>query len=190
MKIWTHAELVARGARWLRNSYDCPVVLTETATYSGEIPDVIGWKRNGRSVMIECKSNRSDFLADAIKPHRKAPEIALGAERWYMIPAGEDIIRLASDDLPSDWGLIEVKGNRCKIIVQARPRKDLRSDIAKSCEMRLLVASLHRVQCRLGNANLHDWLRWDNRFLSAEYMSETAQEKEDLYYDATPSTGC
>ena len=29
MKLFTHAELVSRGARWARNTYGCKVVLTE-----------------------------------------------------------------------------------------------------------------------------------------------------------------
>lgn len=42
----THAELVARGAKWLKGQtnhrYRSPVVLTEFRSYAREVPDVIG----------------------------------------------------------------------------------------------------------------------------------------------------
>jgi hypothetical protein len=84
----THASLVDRAVEWLRTQYRCGIVLSEQACASGEVPDVIGWKGKNRSVVVECKISRGDFLADRNKPWRVNPEIALGSERLYMAPAG------------------------------------------------------------------------------------------------------
>jgi hypothetical protein len=62
----------------------------------------------GRSVVVECKVSRADFLADANKPFRLKPEEGLGCERLYMAPQG--IIPL--EELPANWGLLECNKER------------------------------------------------------------------------------
>ena len=174
MKEWTHADLVERGARWLERSLKCSPVLTETTSYSGEIPDVIGWKpATGRSFVLECKTSRGDFRADAEKTHRRNPDLALGAERWYFTPAG----LLKPEEIPPDWGLAEVKGNDVHVVVPARPRKDLRSDMAKSYELSLLATTLHRMAYRVLPAKLRDWVKWECRDITLEEMQRLAQEE-------------
>lgn len=81
----THAELVTRAAKWLKNFMRCRVVLTELValTSSGERPDAIGWVFN-QSILIECKANRSDFYADSKKRARHEGYPALGAWRFYL----------------------------------------------------------------------------------------------------------
>ena len=63
---FTHAELVKRAEHWLMKTVGCSFCLTELTTSAGEIPDAIGWK-NGRSILIECKATRADFLSDKKK---------------------------------------------------------------------------------------------------------------------------
>lgn len=64
----THKNAVKRMVLWLRNSRGCAVVMAErSSTYVIEKPDVIGWKSNSASILIECKVSRSDFLADKLK---------------------------------------------------------------------------------------------------------------------------
>jgi len=175
MKEWTHSDLVERGARWLDNVMKCCPVLTETSSYSGEMPDVIGWKMNGRSILLECKASRGDFHADGLKPHRKHPEIALGAERWYFAPAG----LIKPEEVPADWGLAEVKGNGVHVVVPARPRKDLRSDISRTYEMRLMVSTLKRMAIRVSPVKLRDWLKYECREIPLEEMQRLAREEEE-----------
>jgi hypothetical protein len=68
----THAELVVRAIRWLRNQKGCSFVLSEQfAAGVAEQPDAIGWKYGDQSHLIECKISRSDFFADAAKPFRR-----------------------------------------------------------------------------------------------------------------------
>lgn len=108
----THDELVERGARWLR-SQGCHMVLREfcALTYTGEIPDVLGWK-NGQSVLIEAKASRSDFLADKHKPFRKDPALGIGQWRLYIAPPG----MIKVEELPEGWGLLEVRGKIVKVL--------------------------------------------------------------------------
>ncbi|MGB9105309.1 MAG: hypothetical protein WCC59_11160, partial [Terriglobales bacterium] len=73
----THPALVELAVRWLRTSYRCGIILSEQACCTGEVPDVIGWKGRCRSVLVECKISRADFLADRGKPWRLNPQGAL-----------------------------------------------------------------------------------------------------------------
>jgi len=106
----THADLIVRAERWLRNTLHCRVILTELTAYtrSGETPDAIGWVR-GHCILVECKSSRADFRADQRKPSRpRALFPALGNWRFYMTPPG----LLDGLTLPDGWGWYEVRGRR------------------------------------------------------------------------------
>ena len=98
------------AARWLRSCHRCCVVLTE---WKGgprhEIPDVIGWNRRGWSVLVEVKTSRSDFRADAKKLSRR--HHGVGQERWFFAP--RNVIPV--DELPDKWGLCEF-GARSAIV--------------------------------------------------------------------------
>jgi hypothetical protein len=115
-----------------------------------------------RSVVIECKVSRSDFLADADKPFRMKPDEGLGCERFYMAPSG--VIRL--EEVPADWGLLEY--SRKGVSVLRKPsKKDLRSSVGLMKEMNLLLASLRRVEVRIEPQTITEFLKWKNRL--AEY---------------------
>ena len=110
----THAELVERAARWLRNTVRCRVVLTEHVanTPTGEIPDVIGWVAphawaQPRCVLVECKLSRSDFLVDGHKHFRRASELGLGDWRFYLTPPA-----VLKGPVPPGWGHYELRGDR------------------------------------------------------------------------------
>lgn len=92
-----------------RGGPGCTIALAETGNcVSGEIPDAIGWHpRHGThafSVVVEVKVSRSDFLADAKKPHRKDGATGMGNYRYFLAPQG--VIQL--EEVPKGWGLIEV----------------------------------------------------------------------------------
>jgi hypothetical protein len=111
-----HKELCALAVSWLkrpasRSGPGCLVAVSESANWiNGEIPDAIGWRPylHGRpgSVVVEVKTSRVDFLADARKPHRTAPGRGMGAYRYYLAPEG----LVALNELPPQWGLVEVNG--------------------------------------------------------------------------------
>jgi len=155
----THAQLVAKAVQWLRR-YGCGIVLSEQACVSGEVPDAIGWKGACRSVVVECKLSRSDFLADRAKPFRQNPELGLGCERWYLTPAG----LLSAEELPKYWGLLEARAGKLQVAVKAS-RRDQRSPTGLLYEMNLLLASLRRVEVRIEPQTITDFLKWKNRMV-------------------------
>jgi len=158
----THAQLVKLAESWLRRCYRCGVILSEQACSSGEVPDVIGWKGQCRSVVVECKVSRADFLADAQKPWRRDPNQALGCERLYLAHSG----LIAPSELPAGWGLLECRARNIEMVVKPR-RNSLRTPQGMMHEMNLLLASLRRVEVRIEPQTITDFLKWKNRM--AEY---------------------
>ena len=97
-----HAELVEIAAKWLK-SYGCYVVLKELVTWARETPDAIGWNSD-LSILIECKTSRSDFFRDSEKHFREHPEKGMGIVRFYMCKEG----LIKPDEVPEKWGLLWV----------------------------------------------------------------------------------
>lgn len=97
----THGDLVQAAEKWLLGRAGCGFAFTELRSIGGEIPDAIGF-RHGRSILIECKADRGDFLSDRKKPFRRVPRKGMGCYRYYMSPA--DVVR--REDLPERWGLL------------------------------------------------------------------------------------
>jgi hypothetical protein len=110
---------------------------------------------------VECKSSRADFFIDRAKPFRRKPEKGMGCERFYLTPAG----LLASEELPTGWGLLELRGRTAKMTVPSS--KKMRSAAGFRYEMNLLLASLRRVEVRIEPQSITDFLKWKNRM--AEY---------------------
>lgn len=131
--VGLHAELVRAAAVWLRKK--CSVVFTEVAGSARETADAIGW--NGmRSILIECKTSRSDFRADAKKPWRRHADEAMGAKRYYLSPRG--LLRVA--DLPPRWGLLEWDGRKVREVVPAQYQ-----DYNARNEVSVMVSVLRRI---------------------------------------------
>ena len=156
----THARLVMMAVRWLRG-YRCGVVLSEQACASGEMPDAIGWKGACHSVLVECKVSRADFLADRAKAFRSHPELGVGCERYYLVPAG----LLSERDVPAGWGWLEYRNRGVEM--KRRSARNLRAEAGFRYEMNLLLASLRRVEIRIEPQTITDFLKWKNRM--AEY---------------------
>ena len=157
-----HAQLVSGAVDWLRRRYKCGIILSEQYCATGEVPDVIAWKGFCKSVLVECKVTRADFLADAAKPFRLRPGEGMGCQRFYLAPAG----MIGASELPKHWGLLELRGRDVHMIVKPG-RVDLRSEVGLMKEMNLLLASLRRVEVRIEPQTITDFLKWKNRL--AEY---------------------
>lgn len=128
------------GKPYRQAGFACSVVLSELVTVVGDIPDAIGWYQ-GRSVMIECKTSRGDFLADAKKPQRLAGT-GMGERRYFMAPKG----LLTPTDIPEHWGLLEVDGREISETVSA-PRRTL--DISGHAnEKSMLLSTIRRIRTR------------------------------------------
>lgn len=117
--LFTHADLVAKAAAWLRRN-GWKVVLTELRTSSSEEPDAIGFC-SGASHLIECKVSRADFQADKKKFFRRNPKHGMGTMRSFLTPAG----LVAPQELPENWGLLEARGRRVWRVVDAVPFDDV-----------------------------------------------------------------
>lgn len=128
----SHDELVERAVRWLSGSQRCLVVLREFSWWGGEEPDAMGWKANGSSILVECKASRSDFHADKRKTWRRIPDFGMGMSRYYLTPKG----LLMPDDIPTGWGLLEVRGKIIRKLKAATPRT---YGTGPRIEIRLLV---------------------------------------------------
>jgi len=157
-----HTQLIERAVDWLRRSYQCGIVLSEQSCATGEVPDVIAWKGFCKSVLVECKVSRADFLADGAKPFRQKPEEGMGCQRFYCVPAG----MVRTDELPKHWGLLELRGREVRMTVKPG-RVNLRSEAGLMKEMNLLLASLRRVEVRIEPRTITEFLKWKNRL--AEY---------------------
>ncbi len=157
----THAQLVKLAERWLR-SYRCSIVLSEQTADFGEVPDVIGWRSNCDSVLIECKVSRADFFADQNKQARRCPQAGMGSRRFYLTPQA----LLRPGELPPGWGLLEAWKRDIQMIAKA-PRQGQRTEAGLIAEMGLLLASLRRVEVRIEPQSITDFLKWKNRL--AEY---------------------
>jgi hypothetical protein len=140
-----HNEIVAAAVRWLRRNGCAAILADPFKAACSEQPDAIGW-RDAVSMAVEVKASRSDFLADAKKPHRVDPARAVGDWRFYAAPAG--VIR--PDDLPMGWGLLEWDG-RCLKPAHGVPLGNcnwhaapVRAAANKRAETQLLVSAIHR----------------------------------------------
>lgn len=156
----THAELVERAVRWLRNSQGCHAVIHELVTSAGEIADALGWKSHGCSILIECKTSRADFYADRKKPSRTIPELSIGTERYYLTPPG----LLHPEDLPEGWGLLEVRGKTIRTVIKAVENGHLADDGVRR-EIQILLSLIRRVEIRIGPMTLREFLSYENRDL-------------------------
>lgn len=137
----THQELVLRAEKWLKNK--CNIVLADPYTQSvnHEWPDAIGWKvYKKRSLLIECKVTRADFLADKNKQHIVVPSVGMGDQRYYMCPP--DLIH--PSDLKPWFGLLWCYPK--KVICKQKPNSGSHGPISgnKEAEAILLSCELNR----------------------------------------------
>lgn len=132
----THKQLVTRMSLWLRNSRGYSVVIAERATAAMETPDVLGFHA-ARSLLIECKVSRADFFADGEKRFRVQAEKGMGDLRYFAAPAGV----LTADDLPPDWGLLEVRDKQVREVLGAIPQQ-----ANKRSEVLFLVSAIRRLE--------------------------------------------
>ena len=112
-----HNELVERAVKWLY-SQGCGFAVGELTclTYTGEIPDAIGFKSHF-SILVECKTSKSDFRADKKKYFRfEQPQEGMGNFRFYLCEEGV----IEPHELPPKWGLLYVKGKSVKKVVHPK----------------------------------------------------------------------
>ncbi len=132
----THADLVKIATRWLTGSRRCSVALAELVTHSPETPDAIGWRYQRESILVECKTSRSDFLADRKKHFRQFPDLGVGNMRFFLAPAG----MIKPHELPERWGLIEPRGSIIRVVKEAERQPKTHVDH----EILMLLSAIRR----------------------------------------------
>lgn len=156
----SHSDLVRAAGRWLRTTAQCSVVLEELCaiTGNGENPDAIGWYC-GRTMLVECKTSRSDFLADRKKRFRQRPESGLGLYRYFLAPQG----LLKPEELPFRWGLLELNKGRIRVVAGKRPKTWHSPNDPWAFperfvqgETQMLLSAMQRIKGRLGPAEFHN----------------------------------
>lgn len=108
-----HEALSAQGVKWFKRQGFGVIAANLGALGCRERADVIGF-RSQCSAIMEAKASRSDFLADAKKPERKAGGV--GLYRFYICPPGV----IEPEELPTGWGLLYCDGH--KVIDVVRPK--------------------------------------------------------------------
>lgn len=137
-----HAELVGRAVRWLKGKKRCVLVLREFRSWSREHPDAIGWRGDGRSILIECKASRGDFLRDRKKACRRGAdviELGVASQRYYMTGPG----LVAVEEVPAGWGLLIVEG---RSVVEAKRAIGRAYMPGVQSEMAMLVNAARRIK--------------------------------------------
>ena len=133
----SHRELVKRCGAWLRSRKNCLVVMEELSTQNTETPDAIGFHGAGGSILVECKTSRADYLADANKIFRRCEAMGMGDVRYFATPKG----LLKADELPEGWGLLEVG------VHQIREAKEpVRKQADKCAEVKMLMSAIRRLE--------------------------------------------
>ena len=149
----THAELVEIAYRWLIGTRKCSFAFTELACIAtSEIPDAIGFRSDG-SILVECKTSRSDFLADKKKFHRIHGWKGVGTHRFFLCPEGV----IKPEDLPKGWGLIWVnaKGKARQVV---GPRGNAWNEQKEFWHERNLQAEHGMMMSALRRLHLHNVL--------------------------------
>ncbi len=143
----THIDLVEIGRKWL--SVRSPIVITEISACTEE-PDVLGLESDIKFVkdriqqrsfgitLLECKATKIDYKSDFKKSFRIHPSEGICKFRYYFTPEG----LLDPEELPENWGLIEVTKKKIKIVKIAQPF--LKHNVNR--EMTILVSLLRRLK--------------------------------------------
>ena len=143
MNFITHAQLVEQAKRWLKEAHGskfaCGVVLTEFSCRASEIPDVIGFSAD-RSILIECKVSRADFLRDKRKPHRNYIKV-LGNLRYYLTLPNV----ACPEDIENGWGLLYATDKK---ITEVKESEWFTNDSVKAAEWSILYSIVRRLNLR------------------------------------------
>jgi len=139
----THDALVTQAKKWLEEAHGtkfaCGVVLAEYNCRLSEIPDVIGFSAD-RSILIECKISRADFLADKKKFCRQQIK-QVGNFRYYLV-----LPHVAcAEDIDNGWGLLYATDKQIREVKESEYFGD---DSVKAAEWSIFYSIIRRVRVR------------------------------------------
>ena len=132
-----HKKLVTMAKHYLTYRESCCVVFTEFVCATPEIPDALGWKSNGNSILIECKTSKADFKKDKDKPVRVYPTMGMGDKRYFLCPSGI----ISPEELPQGWGLLYADKKNIRIIQESD-----KFETTKQYELVAMISMVRRFQ--------------------------------------------
>ena len=104
----THKDLVKVAKEWLLSAKQCnPVFVEKGSAKVSEMPDAIGWNGSTGCIVVECKSNKADLIADKKKPFRV--QGGMGNLRYFLMPA-QLYKELGEFDF-NGWGVVTIREN-------------------------------------------------------------------------------
>lgn len=75
------------------------------------------WPSNGLEIIgFEIKVSRADWLKE-ISDSKKAVPVKQYCDRWYLVTSNTKIVK--EGELPQDWGMMVLDGNRMSVVVEA-----------------------------------------------------------------------
>ncbi len=140
----SHKQMVQQAMDWLKTKRTNPRFAEMRCAASNEEPDAIGWLPSLKSIMIECKTSRSDTKADGKKLFRCDGVPSLGDFR-YMAFASEHLAERAIEQglLPNDkWGVLYASGISLSQLRQAEQQEDS----SKFQELGFMRSAILRIQ--------------------------------------------
>jgi len=199
-RLEAHRSLTALAVKWLRRpnsagGHGCQIAMSEGwAGWGGEIPDAIGFRATGNmdgTVVVEVKVSRSDFLADARKPHRVDPARGVGRWRYYLCPEG----LIDPAELPDRWGLLyatprgvvrAIAGPAAamrktgKMFHQGRMLDSLEAHAFAERDTTREISMLVHMLARVGDAELLNARLREANARSGRLLRENAEMREEL----------
>ncbi len=153
----THDELIKRGINWLKNNQlsgmRTPIILPEYRCYANSIPDVLGLN-HVRTIVIECKISRPDYLADQCKGHRHY-HFQLGNLRYYLCPAG----LLNTNEINGGWGLLYCHPHKITI---EKKSDEFSKEQTRPQEYQVMYSIIRRLTSLDGHDTMLKLLRGNN----------------------------
>lgn len=142
----SHDQLCLIAEKFLKKNGFNVVFHDKFRAATSEQPDSIGF-RSYVSCLIECKTSRSDFIADRKKLFRVNPSLGMGDWRFMLTPKG----LIVPEELPEGWGLLETDGKRV-YKTQGWPPNTLWSESPftghKVSELAMMYSALRRMVIR------------------------------------------
>lgn len=129
--------MIKRAEKWLINTERCDIVCIKKSILTYH-PDLIGYKSNGVTVVVECRSSMDEFLKDRKNWLKKNDDKdrSMGALRYYFAPKNV----LSPDDMPENWGLLAPFIENMRTIKVATKRTQTPDILAR--EFRYLISSV------------------------------------------------
>lgn len=155
---WAYLVQVSNGTGWVRSTKRWADALALNL-----------WPSRGLELLgFEIKVSRSDWLKE-LKDPAKSSDIQGFCDRWWLVAGDDSIVRVG--ELPSTWGLMVVKNNKLKVVVEA-PKLE-----SKAVDRPMLCSIL---RCVSDQSDAEKYYKNQVNQLRHKLRTEIEKEKEKL----------